>query len=125
MSKFPVIAAVLLLLPSSAFALETPGLRLVDPTAAELQAFIQQAWPDIRRRVRHQDRLTQTPSHLTSLPQTICRLEMPRTYECVSLVEFEFPGGTRGSAFLRHHVAQDSDGRLGDAIMIRETPRPR
>jgi hypothetical protein len=124
MSKFALIAAMLLLGPSSGGA-AVPSGEGGTPTAAELQAFIEQSWPDFARRVRHQNRLIETPGRLTSLPRTLCRTELADTYECVSLVEYELPGGIRRSSFLRHDIVRDSRGRLGDAIIVRETPRPR
>jgi len=95
------------------------------PTRAELQALIKGSWPSFARRIQQQDRLVDTPRLLTSVPQALCRREIPGTYECVSLVEYQLPGGARRSSLLRHHVGRYREGQLSDDILIRETPAPR
>jgi hypothetical protein len=125
MFKLILLAAVLALLPSSATALQTADKADNAPTAAELQALIEAGWPSFARRIRQQDRLTETPSVLAGLPQALCRRELPETYECVSLVEYQLPNGTQRTSLLRHEVSRDRQGRLSDAIIVRETPAPR
>jgi hypothetical protein len=125
MLKLTLAAALLSLLPSSASASQPADEALGAPTAAELQQLVQGDWPSFARRIHQQDRVTEAPGSLTSLPQALCRTEIPGTYECVSLVEYRLSGGTQRSSLLRHHVSRDSRGRLLDSILIRETRAPR
>lgn len=124
MSKFTLMVVLLLLaspVAASKIAEEAGGA----PTAAELQTLMQGSWPSFARRIHQQDRLTETPSRLTGLPQALCRREIPGTYECVSLVEYQLPSGSHRSSLLRHHVGRYAQGQLSDDILIRETPAPR
>lgn len=95
------------------------------PSVAELKQLLQRDWPSFARRIREQDKLAEAPIHLTSLPDALCRNELPDTYECVSLVEYQLPSGAQRGSLLRHHVRRDVKGEVLDAILIRETPATR
>jgi hypothetical protein len=119
------LVVVLSLLATPAVASRTAEEPGTAPAPAELQRLIEGSWPSFARRIQHQDKLVETPSHLTRFAQALCRREMAGSYECVSLVEYQLPSGAQRSSLLRHHVGRYANGRLSDDILIRETPRPR
>lgn len=124
MLNFATKAAAL----SLAVALPTQSqAQLIDdaPLSAELEVLIRSSWPWFASLIRRQDGLSVAPSQFKGLPQALCRSEMKGTYECVSLVEYELPTGIKRSSLLRHHVNRDDQGRLSDAIVIREMPASR
>ncbi len=125
MSRFEYMVAVLSLLPTGPAATQTTHEAGGVPTAAELRGLIQGSWPSFALRIQQQDGLIEAPARLTSLPNALCRSEIPGTYECVSLVEYQLSSGTQRSSLLRHHVGRYDNGQLADAILIRETPAPR
>lgn len=118
------VGAFLFLISNSA-ALQAEAEIDNSPTEAELLELVDQWWPSFSRRLQLQDRLTESPSRLTGLPKAICRKVIPRTYECVSFVEYEYSSGTHGNALMRHSVSRDTNGKLFDAIIVVETPAPK
>jgi hypothetical protein len=86
---------------------------------------IKGSWRSFARRIHYQDKLVEIPSHFTGLSHALCRKEIPGTYECVSLVEYQLPGGAQRTSLLRHHVGRYAQGHLSDDILIKETPAPR
>lgn len=125
MSAIASIAIALSLFSSAATAPKAVEEARTAPTAAELQELVEGGWPSFASRIRRQDGLAETPGSLIAVSQALCRVEMPETYECVSLVEYQLSNGAQRSSLLRHHVRRGNQGRLSDAILIRETPAPR
>ncbi len=124
MFKSAMTVVGLSLLSSSLFASEVAKRTGGAPKPMELQALVQSAWSGFSRVLYVQDRLVDPPTRLVRLPQALCRVVLAQTYECVSLVEYELANGTQRSAFLRHSVQRDDQGKLLDVIVVRETPTP-
>lgn len=120
-----LFAGALLFLASGSPALHAEAEIDNSPDEAELLKLVDQWWPSFSRRLQLQDRLTETPSRLAGLPQAICRKVIPRTFECVSLIEYEYSNGKHANALLRHSVSRDAEGTLLDAIVVVETPAPK
>lgn len=105
MSRTVLLCAMLVLLPSSASAVVGSP-----PTVSELKRLVEDNWPSFSRIIQKQDRLNDVPDQLIDLPQTLCRIEQPATYECVSLVDYRLANGNQRSSLLRHNVSRNAQG---------------